>query len=709
MATTVMRIQVSQTDLVFRPGGAPVNFTLTVVNTSRQFASFQVEVQAAGQTPGHVPHAWYQLTPEISTKKPPGDITTFGVRLIHNPVPGFTGVMNLTVRVFSIELRAEERQVVRLFVQESMVLGQLRLELPVPQLRAYPGQRLEVPVRVTNLGLNPLSGRLTISGVPPDWWVGGAERWVHPEGGAILETEFRCQLPGIEQALSQAHPLTVTLVHPDVTPLEATGVLEVLVSGFVQLTSHPAVAAFPPKRVWFPGKKPPPAEYTLTTTNTSNLYQDLALVVSSPPGVTGEGLPEHLSLRPGEQQQLHLLVRAQRPWVGWPSTRTLQVSATLAEPSVKIQTAEHSLTLRVKPLLPIWLQLVLLLLLALSGFLGLRQPVYHTGPVNAVTLDGLGESALSGADDQTVRRWQVVGNRLHPLGVVATTNRAVRTLALRPADEDLLATGLENGWIQIWDLLSDSATPFAAFSPQEDDRILALAYTNSSRYLFSGHGSGLVRQWNANPESRPTASQNLTTNLVRHQFDFAVYGLAVVGTSEQTLAVVGRYNQIQLWPWSDPNPKAIQRLPYRVGGQDDYITSVSVPRRRANLMVTGTTQGSITLWNLEPCLQKQNSCEIMDQWLDGHGGLPVRSVAFSPSACYLVSGGDDGRVMLWPLQANGQRSGDWFQGKAVANLRSKVNSVGITPYHQELRILSGADDHQVRLHTLPKPEPCSLQ
>ncbi len=707
MVTAVMRLQVSPTDLVFRPGGVPASFTLTVVNTSRQFASFQVEVQAAGQTPGN-PHSWYQLSPEISAKKPPGDSTTFGVRITHNPVPGFIGVMNLTVRVFSIELRAEERQVVRLFVQESMVSGQLRLELPVSQLRAYPGQRLELPVRVENLGLNPLTGRLTIRGVPEGWWVGGAERWVHPEGGATLETEFGCQLPGIGEALQATHRLTVSLVHPDMTPLEATGVLEVLASGLVQVTSAPAVAVFPPKRVWLPGKKPLPAEFTFAITNASNRYQDLQFQVQFPPGVTGEGLPAQLPLRPGEQQNLTLYLRARRPWLGWQQTHTLKVETTLAEPSVKVQTAQHPLTLRVQPLVPVWMQGILLVLLGLGGWLGLRPPVYHTGPVNAVRFDGLGESAVSGADDQTLRRWQVVGNRLHPLGVVATSNRAIRTVALRRVDNDLVATGLENGWMQIWDLLSDSSTPLAVFTPQQDDRVLALAYTPGSRYLFSGHGSGLVVQWNVNLEARP-AGQTTATPLARHRFDFAVYGLAPVGTTQQTLAVVGRFNQIQLWPWGEAAPNKILRLPYRVGGQDDYITSVHVPRRRVNLMATGDTQGYITLWNLESCLQQQSSCEIMDQWADGHGGLPVRSVAFSPNACYLVSGGDDGRVMLWPLQANGQRSGNWFPGKVIAHLGSKVNSVDIIAAHQQLQILSGSDDHQVRLYTLPEPEPCSLQ
>ncbi len=707
MATTVMRVQVSQTDLVFRPGGVPVGFTLTVVNTSPQFASFQVEVQAAGQSPGN-PHTWYQLSPEISAKKPPGDITTFGVRITHNPVPGFTGVMNLTVRVFSVELRAEERQVVRLFIQESMVSGQLRLELPVSQLRAYPGQRLEVPVRVENLGLNPLTGRLTVSGVPEGWWVGGAERWVHPEGGATIETEFRCQLPGIGEALQQTHPLTVSLVHPDMTPLEATGVLEVLAAGLVQVTHTPPRAVYPPKRVWLPGKKPLPAAFTFTTTNASNLYQDLQFQVPLPAGVTGEGIPEHLPLAPGEQQNLTLLLRARRPWLGWLRTHTLTVETTLAAPSVKVQTAQHPLTLRVKPLVPGWMQGILLLLLGLAGLLGLRQPVYHTAPVNAVAFDGVGQSAVSGADDQTVRRWQVVGSRLRPLGVLATSNRAIRTVALRPVDNDLVATGLENGWIQIWDLLSDSATPAAVFTPQEDDRVLATAYSTGSRYLFSGHGSGLVVQWNVNPEARP-AGQTAAATMARHQFDFAVYGLALVGNTAQNLVVVGRFNQMQLWPWNNPDPKAIQRLPYRTGGQDDYITGVTVPRRRLNIVATGDTQGYITLWNLASCLKKQSSCEIMDQWVDGHGGRPVRSVAFSPNACYLVSGGDDGRVMLWPLQANGQRSGNWFTGKVIAQLGSKVNSVDIMPHHQQLRILSGSDDHQVRLYTLPEPEPCSLQ
>jgi hypothetical protein len=60
----------------------------------------------------------------------------------------------------------------------------------------------------------------------------------------------------------------------------------------------------------------------------------------------------------------------------------------------------------------------------------------------------------------------------------------------------MAAIGLENGEIQLWDLLSEKRDkPLITYSWQRDDRVFGLAFTLDARFLFSGHGSGQVLRW----------------------------------------------------------------------------------------------------------------------------------------------------------------------------------------------------------------------
>jgi hypothetical protein len=78
MNHSIISTQISQKDLRFQPGGQPVSFEVKVINTSEQFATFQVKVLAAGveATAGDY---WYRLAPEVSAKTPPGDSTSFSM------------------------------------------------------------------------------------------------------------------------------------------------------------------------------------------------------------------------------------------------------------------------------------------------------------------------------------------------------------------------------------------------------------------------------------------------------------------------------------------------------------------------------------------------------------------------------------------------------------------------------------------------------
>ena len=123
----VIQTQLDTEELTYTPGEDPVSFQILAVNLSDQFASFQVMVEAAGQNPAFG-STWYSISPEISTKNPAGATTPFQIAIRENPIPGFMGFMNLTVRVYSIELNAESREVLKLNITQGKAALPLILE-----------------------------------------------------------------------------------------------------------------------------------------------------------------------------------------------------------------------------------------------------------------------------------------------------------------------------------------------------------------------------------------------------------------------------------------------------------------------------------------------------------------------------------------------------------------------------------------------------
>jgi len=186
--------------------------------------------------------------------------------------------------------------------------------------------------------------------------------------------------------------------------------------------------------------------------------------------------------------------------------------------------------------------------------------------------------------------------------------------------------------------------------------------------------------------------------LLQKKMDFAVSSMALAGLRYNNLMIAGRYNQLRYW---DLSTNQLNKLSYRQGGQDDYILSLSTAEYKPTLMAAADSQGYITLFDVSECLVNEVDCKVLDQWSTGHGGKPVRSLALSANACYLSSGGDDGRIMLWPLTPEGKRVPSVLGGKEIGTSfgrAGKINSVDIKLVNRNVYVVSGSDDTQVRLN-----------
>lgn len=724
MTNNTIGTQLSTKELTFKPGGTPATFEVTVVNESDRFASFQLEVIAAGADVNRSAD-WYVISPEVSTKKPPGDFTQFQIAIVDTPVPGFVGQMNLTVRVFSVELRDEDREILRLILERGSDRTPLKLDLPIEEFAVYPGNQIEIPVRVYNPGQLPTHARLQCLGIDPTWLIDGKERRLALPPGGQAETSFSCQPPLGTGAVSRRYPITIEATHRHGATAQVTGILDILPAGDIFFRGTPERHYLPATWRGFFQQRAKPVTYTLEFDNRSNVHQQVSLKVEGEnlERCTLEAVPEQTALNPGEMAQLQLQVNARRPW--WGIARKLELIAApiLSDPRLgATEPASQPLELRVRPLIPLWLQLGGALALLLLLLLGLNLRQRHGAPVQSVAFNGRADWAVSGANDQTVRQWRVDGSRLQGDGVVAEVDKAVRVVRFQPVDNDVVAVGLENGEILLVDLLSQARRELVY---QQDDRVFGLEFTRDSRYLFSGHGNDLVLQWDLEQIRRNRASaklsdrsqrseQPLRTNQLNaersrsvepersRRLNFTISDLALVGQAEQFLAIGGRFNRLVLWDWLNENSEgAVRSLPYpRSGNQGNYITSLAVAADAPNLLSVADDQGYITLWDLSQCLKGQGDCQKLDEWQGGEEGQAVRSVALSANGCYLASVGDDRRVIVWSLTTDGRRAAEFLAGDAIARSGQKLNSVDIKLVGKDLFIVSGGDDHRVRLHRL---------
>ena len=710
MAENLISTNVSPKQLKFKPGGSPTSFVVSVVNNSDRFASFQVEVLAAAADSN--PSAdWYKISPEVSTKNPPGDSTQFNVTILDTPKPGFVGMTTLTVRVFSMELRDESREVLRLTVEQGTGYILLELELPVREFQKAPGEQLEIPVRVYNPSQLSTNVLLKFLGFESSWLMSGLERRLQVPPGQKSETSFSCELPFGAQAPSQIYPFTIEATHTNGPPTQIEGSLKLLPMGFLDFSCHPQKHQIPPKQPWAFWRTDP-VTYELQFENASNLLQQVKVAIAEEEQqqCTLEVIPEAAELEPESTTQLSLVAQAKRPWLGRMKKLLLPISAVWSDRRVDTRNETQNLELVIMPVVPFWLQVgVLILLLWLAWWYSWLNPANsrHKDAVNSVQFNGVGDDFVSSSKDQTIIEWTVNGFSIfHPLtnpkiGQVGKASQAVRVVRYKPVDNDIVAAGLGNGEIQLWDIVKKQKEPISSFSDNRADRVLALEFTQSSRYLFSGHGSGWVFQWDILDNlNRLSANSNTNQKPIRQQqFDFAIYGMKLLGQDDKNLVIAGRNNQLRIWNWEQ---NKLRSIPYpRRGSQSDYIESLDTAILQPHLLVTADNQGYITLWDVEECLKDgDRPCgTVIDQWSNGHGGKPVRSVALSNDGCYLASAGDDGKMMFWPLTANGTRAEEYLNGEEVGHSfrNQPLNSIDIREVNKYVLIASGSDDTRVRV------------
>lgn len=711
MLKEMIQSTTSVKELTFQPGGESVTFTVQVINTSDRFASFRVELLPAGAEASE-DHRWYRLSPDISSKTPPGTTTEFQVTIFDSPSPGFVGQMNVAVRVFAMELSDETRQLVRLILLQGSKAVPLKVNLAIPKIQALPREEIVIPVRVINPGQVPADTIVELKGLPSAWFGHEVKQRIVIKPGREMEVKFTCTIPFGIEAPSQVYSLTVEAIATDGATGTGTGSLEVLPMGHGELQCRVKTAKMPNRmRRWF--KRESSVRYDVHLNNASNLQQAITLSIpnNSLPAEAMTLDPNPIELSPQGEQTVTVTVSKKRPFLGKIRKFILPIQSEWSDERITIEHQELALNLTIYPIVSIWWIVLVTGIVAppLLWWNSCLNPYNrscgHQGSVTTVQLNGTGERAISGAVDQTLRQWDMAGFNTawinQEIGIFGKTDKAARVMRYKPTQNDQVAVGLENGEVQIWDLLNHKKEPLLRLGQQRDDRVLDVRFTPDARSLLSAHGSGRIFRWDLS--AQPAGIQDKPSQTL--QLEFAIYSTSLLGDGN-TLAIGGKFNRLELWNWQTQKRRSI---PYfKSGGQYDYIQTLATSEYQPYLMASGDTQGTIALWDMKACTTDPTQpCRILDQWNEGHSGAPIQSVALSRNGCYLVSGGGDAQVKLWALTAEGRRSVTLRDGLKVDESFSKkeaIQSVDLKVIQDHITIISGSEDTQVRGTTVPKPK-----
>lgn len=717
MVQNQISAQLSSNNIEFKPDGPAAIFNVLVTNLSAQFASFRVELLVAGADP-NIGKKWYLLSPEVSTKKPPGDTTEFGITIVDSPIPG-VAIINVVVQVSSLEFNDIQRLSLRLRVHPGQGVTSLNLSLPSPHLLVYPRQVIAIPVGIYNINQRPVDALLRLKGINPTWFNQGVERRILIGAGSRTEASFSCQPPIATQAPSGQYPFIIEALENNDSLGQIEGILEVLPIGSIFFEAEPKEYWLPLKTSWLPDFSSPPVQYQLYFKNASNLAQQISISVTpdkkSPQ--TGEILPPSLKLEPGEKIPVLYKISLKRPWLGLTKRLTYHFQSSLRDQRLgQPDPPEQTVKLNLRPLLPLWLQALLALLLLLLALLLWPQDS-HRDAVYSVRFSGVINPVLSGSSDQTVRQWRATpdnplcswlkwqrycfiseGIFINNQPTTGTDGKSVRVLRFRSQGTNQIGVGLENGQILLWDFLKKEKISNVEKSSSKPDRVFDLYFTKDSQYLLSSHG-GYLRLWNINNE---------TPFLEEKALEFAIYALAVT-EDETKLIIAGQYNRLMLGNWTNHQKiPSFQLLNSTGGSTNDYINSISITKNR--LLATADNQGYINLWEISKCQSLSSSslkCPQLDKWQvnDPQGNpLPLRSLKLNNTGRYLVAAGDDGRILLWLLKETGERQPASQNPIVLAHYPQGINSLDLIEVEHRLLIVSGSEDNQVRLNIYNLPD-----
>ncbi|MCP4702918.1 MAG: hypothetical protein GY862_39560, partial [Gammaproteobacteria bacterium] len=342
----------------------------------------------------------------------------------------------------------------------------------------------------------------------------------------------------------------------------------------------------------------------------------------------------------------------------------------------------------------------------------------HDDRINSLAFSPNGKILVSAGRDKTVRVWDMTNP--HPRKTLNTSQSEIISLAFSP-DGTRFAGGARDGTVILWDAAAYDILGKSVIGHQK--QVNDMAFTPDGLRLFTVGGDALVIVWDGKGLHR----------LRQLHGEHDRYILSLAFTANGALFVTGGNNkdfdyELVFWdaavqapiikfifrPLSGETAGNFRKLIFTsngrrlIGVRDDQVFFWDVLERRASspfklqasityktpeylkagalspdesLFAAADRYGKIILWDMKKQMTIGNP-------LQGHTSRPgsaesaVRSVIFSPDSKRLISGGADGRIIVWNL-----KPGFWAQqacllGGGHLNREEWQKYAGGLPYHE---------------------------
>ncbi|MDJ0632270.1 MAG: hypothetical protein QNJ34_03660 [Xenococcaceae cyanobacterium MO_188.B29] len=692
---------ISTTALHF--SNSPVSFEVTVENLSNDFASFKVNLTAAGADP-NIGDSWYSLEPKLS-RIPSGDITKFSVTILTAPILGMD-LINVTVKVSSLELPDIIFHSLRLLVS-SVPPKLLKVDLPVNSFAIYPRKILDIPVRVSNPNHYQVDVVLRLIGLESRWLERGTERRLLIGAGREGETTFTCQPPIVKYTPCGIYPFTIkAYVNNEERGKTKEGKIDILPIGTVFFSITPEYHVLPSKASWLPQFQIKPATYQLEFKNVSNVAQNHITIAVEESKCDCKVIPPYGEAKPGETLNLKLEATKKRHWWGLKRKYPLKITPSLSD--LRLNTTEPSsqnVELWVHPLLPLWLQLgfsaialvIILWLLSITG---------HSDRVNSVTFSSDINPILSGSKDGTVRKWKATPDRvfckwlqwqrfcLQHENVLWDNKKetgksdrvnVVKFRSDRNVSGKFAFLGFDSGKAIKLNVLTEEKT-IIIDDRYSSNRILDIT-TSDFKTIFWGRGTKLLQLNIENNSSQDLIPQNISIHVLTLTPDNK--NIIAGGQSNKIFLVnlngKSRYKSLNLHPVYDKDA--------------DQITGLKITEN--NILISTDNRGLMQIWNFNKCLQGE--CDEPLYSNEGAKDRGINAIAltkYKQNKYYLVTGDTEGKINIWSFIADVNSVNLNFV-KTIGNYPQQITSIDLihqkTSSHNRLLILSGSQDSRVRL------------
>jgi WD40 repeat protein/transcriptional regulator with XRE-family HTH domain len=270
--------------------------------------------------------------------------------------------------------------------------------------------------------------------------------------------------------------------------------------------------------------------------------------------------------------------------------------------------------------------------------------------VNAVAFSPAANLIAAGYDDGKIQLWRRgPGARPVALGTPQTASQApaassnlVEFVAFSPRGK-ILASGADDGTVRLWNVTNPAKpTLLSKVYDAKDFLVFSVAFSPNGHILAAASSNDVVRLWNVTSPAHPQRIRKVLAGPTNTAYSVAF------SPSGRTLAVGSGDRDIRLW--NVANPARPRRIGPLLTGPSGYVFSVAFSRG-GDTLAAGNSDGSVWLWNLTTPARPR-----LIATLTGPTGQ-VYSVAFSPNGDTLAATDSAGEVWLWDTRADAAIAG----------------------------------------------------